>query len=637
MEFRFPEDERFPAWKITFFQCLVAVAFIVLLVGYWRLQIGQHYLYVERAEHNRIRNLPIIAPRGRILDREGRVLADSQPAFSVLLEREYASTLTPERLEQIALGLKLDPKQVAALVDESEDLPRFQPIILKQPATLEDVAFVESHQTEYPELALIQVERRVYPLHTAAAAVLGHVGEVSEDAIAQSKGRYRPGDVVGKSGIERMYNDVLEGKDGMRRVIVNSRGEEVGSLKQIDAVPGHDLRLTINLDMQVAAENALGDRPGAVVALDPRTGDVLAMVSHPTFDPNDFAVHLDPETWQRLTSDPEKPLMNKAIQAHLAPGSVFKIFTAAAALETGTITPSFKVDCPGEITIYGHTYHDWVWWGKRQGHGWVDLHRAIVVSCDVYFYTLGKLLGIDKIAYFAKHLGLGSRTGIDLPSEDPGLIPSPEWVGTMFHRPWWAGETISVAIGQGAVAVTPIQLAYALGGVAESGVFHRPHLAFENELSKLNIKTSLDSVRQFPLKAQTVEALTRGMWGVVNDAGGTGARARAQGLDIAGKTGTAQVVSAELQQASGNHFKNNAWFVGFSPSNNPEIVVTALVMAGEHSSVAAPIARDVIRTYYEKKLSPKPNERQPEIQARLVPPPPDHHPVVASGRVQTDP
>lgn len=635
MEFRFPEDERFPAWKITFFQCLVAVAFIVLLVGYWRLQIGQHYLYVKRAEHNRIRYLPIIAPRGKILDREGRVLAESLPSFSVLLERGYASTLTPPVLEKIARSLKLDSQKVTALVRQSEDLPRFQPIILKQSATLEDISFVESHQTEFPELALIQVERRVYPLHTAAAAVLGHVGEVSEEAIARSRGLYRAGDVVGKSGIERIYNEILEGKDGVRRLIVNSRGEEVGSLPQVDPVPGHDLRLTINLDMQVAAETALGDRPGAVVALDPRTGDVLAMVSHPTFDPNDFAEHLDAETWQRLTSDPEKPLMNKAIQAHLAPGSVFKIFTAAAALETGTITPSYKVHCPGAITIYGHTYHDWVWWGKRQGHGWVDLHRAIVVSCDVYFYTLGKLLGIDKIAYFAKHLGLGSKTGIDLPSEDSGLIPSPEWVQRVFKRPWWAGETISVAIGQGAVAVTPIQLAYALGGVAEGGIFHRPHLAFPDELSRLNISAPKDSVRQFPLKPRTVEALTRGMWGVVNDAGGTGARARAKGLDIAGKTGTAQVVSASLQQASGNRYKNNAWFVGFSPSNNPEIVVAALVMEGEHSTVAVPIARDVIRSYFEKKLSPRPAERQPEVQAKLSAPAERQPP--AGGGVQSDP
>jgi penicillin-binding protein 2 len=633
MEFRFPEDERFPAWKVTFFQCAVAAAFLGLLVGYWRLQIGQHYLYAQRAEHNRVRSLPIIAPRGKILDREGRILAYSLPAFSVLLERENLSALTPERLAEIARGLKLYPEDVRTLIEQSKGLPRFQPIILKPTASLEDVSFVDSHQVEYPELALIQVERRVYPLHTAASAVIGHVGEVSEETIAKSGDEYKPGDVVGKSGIERMYNKILEGKDGMRRVIVNSRGEDVGSLDQIKAVPGHDLRLTIDLDLQVTAENSLGNRQGAVVALDPRTGDVLAMVSHPSFDPNDFAGHLDPKTWERLTSNPEKPLMNKAIQAQLAPGSVFKIFTGAAALETGTITPSYSVFCPGEITIFGHTYHDWVW-GKGGGHGLVDLHRAIVVSCDVYFYTLGKLLGIDKLAYFAKHLGLGSRTGIDLPSEDSGLVPSPEWAKAVFKRPWWAGETISVAIGQGAVAVTPLQLAYAIGGITEGGVFHRPHLAFESELANFDVKYPVDTVRRFPLKETTVRALTRGMWGVVNDGGGTGAGARCAGIDIAGKTGTAQVVSAQLQQATGNRYRNNAWFVGFSPSNNPDIVVAALVMEGEHSSVAAPIARDVIRAYYEEKYGPKFSVPQ-QVQASLIGQS-DHRPA-AGGHIQSDP
>ncbi len=617
MEFRFPEDERFPAWKITLFQCVVGAVFFGLIVGYWRLQIGQHYLYQQRAEHNRVRELPIIAPRGRILDRQGRVLADSAPAFSVLLERENISSLTPDRLNKIAAGLKLDPADVDEMVQDAKPLPRFQPIILKQTASLEDVSFVDSHLSDFPELALIQVERRVYPLRTTAAAVLGYVGEVSEEAIAKSQGQYRPGDVVGKSGIEKTYNDILEGKDGVHRVVVNSRGEEVGSLGDINAVPGHDLKLTIDLDLQMAAETALGNRTGAVVALDPRTGDVLAMVSHPTFDPTDFAAHLDPKIWDKLTSDPEKPLMNKAIQAHLAPGSVFKIITGAAALETRTINPDYSMNCPGAVTIYGHTYHDWVW-DKGHGHGWVDLHRAIVVSCDVYFYTLGKMLGIDKLAYFAKNLGLGSRTGVDLPSEDPGLIPSPEWVQAAFKRQWWAGETISVAIGQGAVAVTPVQLAYALGGIAEGGIFHRPHLAFDSELYSLHVKSSDDGVHRFPLREETVEALTKGMWGVVNDGGGTGAGARCAGIDIAGKTGTAQVVSAELQKASGNQFKNNAWFVGFSPSEHPEVIVSALVMKGEHSAVAAPVVRDVIRAYYVKNHGLNPGGPQPPVQANLL-------------------
>lgn len=617
MQVRFSEHQRFPVWKIAFLQYAIATAFFILMIGYWRLQIEQHRQYVEQAERNRIRNLPVIAPRGRILDRGGRVLVDNFPAFSILLLREGVSSLTLARVEGIARGLRLDPAELERLAERTARLPAFQPVLLKQAATLEDIAFVESHRVEYPELALIQVQQRFYLKHTVAASMLGYVGEVPEDMIAKLGSLYKPGDVVGRSGIELAYNAVLLGRDGMRRVIVNSRGQEMGSMTTIDARPGNDLRLTIDLDLQMAAEAALGDRTGAVVALDPRTGEVLAMVSHPDFDPNDFAHRIDRRDWERLTADPEKPLLNKAIQAHLAPGSVFKIVTATAALETGTIKPNFTIHCPGLVTIFGHTYHDWVW-SKHKGHGSVDLHRAIVQSCDVYFYTLGKLLGIDKIAYFAKSLGLGARTGIDLPNEDPGLIPSPEWVHKVFKRKWWAGETISVAIGQGAIAVTPLQLAYTIGSVASGGVFHQPHLAFRDQLLALGVDAPQERDQRFPLSESTWEAVTRGMWGVVNE-GGTGASARTPGLDIAGKTGTSQVVSVSLQQsAHKSEFRNNAWFVGYSPSTNPEIVVSVLVMRGEHSAVAAPVARDVIKAYYDKKLSRQPVPVETQTQARLT-------------------
>jgi len=618
MEVRFPEDERLPAWKIAFFQYLITVTLLGLLVGYWRLQVSQHRFYLDQAERNRIRNLPIIAPRGRILDREGRVLADSFPAFSVLLMRESATMLAPQRVEGIARGLNLDAGELQSLMEHTARLPRFQPILLKQSATLEDIAFVESHCIEYPELDLIQVQQRLYPGNEVAAAVLGYVGEVSEEMIAKSGSPYRPGDVVGKSGIERQYDQVLSGHDGMRRVVVNSRGQEVGSLTTIKATPGSDLRLTLDLDLQMVAEAALGDQPGAVVALDPRTGEVLAMVSHPSFNPTDFAKRIDRAEWEKLTSDSMKPMMNKAIQAQLAPGSVFKIITAAAALETGTIQPDFTVNCAGAVNIYGHLYHDWVWESHR-AHGSVNLHRAITVSCDVYFYTLGKSLGIEKIDYFAKRLGLGERTGIDLPAEAPGLIPSPEWVQKTFKRKWWAGETISVAIGQGAVAVTPLQLAYSIGGVASGGMFPQPHIAFRDQLMALGVNLPDEAARNFPLSESTLDALTRGMWGVVNEGGGTGSGARCPGIDIAGKTGTAQVVSVDLRKSKQSaNFRNNAWFVGYAPSTKPEIAVAVLIMQGEHSAVAAPIARDVIKAYFDKKTARKPALEQTQNPVRML-------------------
>ncbi len=615
MQFRFPEDDRFPGWKISFLQYVIAVSFAVLLIGYWRLQIGHHAALAAQAERNRIRDLPVIAPRGRILDRKGRILADNRPSFTILLTRENASQLGAARVQGIAQGLGLDPKDLNSQIKSADRLPRFQPIVIKTDATLADVAFVESHQMEYPELEAIPVQQRYYPQGQLAAQVLGYVGAVSESEIDKPHSHYRAGDVVGRFGIEEEYNSLLTGRDGMRRVVVNSRGREVGSLSAINATPGHDLRLTLDLDLQRAAEQALGDRPGAVVALDPRTGEVLAMVSHPAFDPNDFAQGLDSSAWKDLTSNPMKPLMNKAIQAQLAPGSVFKIIMATAGLETGTITPKFTVDCKGEVTIYGHTFHGYTW-GKHAPHGIVDLRRAITVSCDIYFYTLGKMLGIDKIDYFAHHMGLGKRTGIDLPAEEPGLVPTPAWVERMFKHPWWPGETISVAIGQGPVEVTPLQLAYALGSIASGGRFARPHLAFPSELEALGLDPPPEVTRDFPLHPGTVSAVTAGMSGVVNSPEGTGVGARCPGIDIGGKTGTAQLVSAGFRQKDhSSRYSNNAWFVGLSPVENPRIAVAILVMNGGESSVATPIAGQVIKAYYQENGSRNPGLEQSQSPA----------------------
>src|SRR5208283_6081575 len=479
-------------------------------------------------------------------------------------------------------------------------------------------SFVESHRVEYPELDLIQVQQRLYPKHQMVAALLGYVGEVPEEMIAKLGSSYKPGDVVGKFGVEGEYNQVLSGRDGMRRVVVNSRGQEVGVLSTINAMGGNDLRLTVDLDLQMAAEAGLGDHAGAVVALDPRTGEVLAMVSHPSFDPNDFAKRIDPKEWEELNNDPMKPLMNKAIQAQLAPGSVFKIVMASAVLETGTIQPDFIVHCAGAVTIYGHLYHDWVF-EKHKSHGAVNIHKAIRESCDVFFYTMGKMLGIEKIDYFAKGLGLGARTGIDLPGEAPGLIPSPEWVQRNFKHKWYAGETISVAIGQGANSVTPVQVAHTIGGIAMGGVFQRPHVAFQDQLRALGEDPPDNSPRDFPLSDDTIAAVKSGMWAVVNEGGGTGYAAHCPGIDISGKTGTAQVVSQALEKsANSSEFKSTAWFVGYEPSDKPEIVVAALVMRGEHSAVAVPVVRDVIKAYFDKKVGPKPPENQMETQVRVL-------------------
>ena len=326
--------------------------------------------------------------------------------------------------------------------------------------------FLEAHRDEFPELETVDEERRLYPRDGFAAHLIGYVGEVSEDMLNDPKyAYYDPGDVVGRSGIEQSYDQLLRGIDGSRDVIVDSHGREVGRLGTEPATPGKSLTLTIDLDIQRAAEIALGDSNGAMIAMDPHTGEVLALVSRPTFDPNEFSVRIHRDEWNKLITDPDHPLLDKAIQAQLAPGSTFKIIMAAAGLQEG-VAQDMKVHCPGGATFYGHYYKCW----QKGGHGEVDISKAIYQSCDVFFYTLAQKLGIDKIAYFAQHFGLGSKTGIDLPGEVSGTMPSTEWKMKNFHEKWYAGEVISVGIGQGAVTATPVQMARAIAGITSGGV-----------------------------------------------------------------------------------------------------------------------------------------------------------------------
>ena len=599
-----PENRRQINRRISLFQYLMVVSMVLIGAAYWRVQISSYRQYAQLAEDNRIRDLPIISPRGRLLDREGRVLGGNTPTFRVMLHGA-SNALSDLEIERISQVLDVDAGELQELSRKGVSSKMVRPQVLKQSATLDDIAFIESHHWEYPELDLIHFPRRFYPRGNLAAHLLGYVGEVPEEMLAKPNTRFRMGGVMGRSGVESSYDEYLAGKDGVRRAIVDSRGREFDSEDLVLAESGNDLRLTLDLDLQRTAENTLGDREGAVVALDPRTGEVLAMVSRPTFDPDVFAGRISSKDWQGLVNDPGKPLLNRAIQAHLAPGSTFKIVVAAAALETGIVDPSAPILCRGSATIYGHTFNDWI----RRGHGWVNLHRAIVRSCDVYFYRLGAKLGIERIAFFAKRLGFGFPTGIDLPGEVGGLIPSPEWVRQRFKRRWFPGETISVAIGQGAVAVTPLQLAHSIGGIASGGVFRQPHIVFREQLEDAGREAPPLAEKRFPLSESTVEILCRGMWGVVNE-DGTGVRARIRGLDIGGKTGTAQVVSRRTREEAGeDQFKANAWFVGIYPSRNPEIVVSVLIVGGEHSYEAIPVAREIIRTYLGKK---PPQEDPPE-------------------------
>lgn len=588
------DETKFASGKIAAFQYLAVVIFLFLLSGFWDLQVQNHEANTERAERNRIRSIPLLAPRGKILDRDSRVIVDNHSSFTVILTRE---NLKMEHVRSIAEGLHLDPDDLVAKVRRFAVRPKYEPMVLKTELTPGELAFVESHRDPdtFPELELIHAQRRLYPKDGLAAHVIGYVGEVSDSELNTPEyARYSQGDIVGKAGLEKQYNDTLIGVDGQRRVMVDNLGRERELLENKDAVPGKSLQLTLDLDLQAVAELAMEGRRGAVVALDPRNGEVLAMVSRPSFDPNIFAGRIRAQDWKEITTNPFNPLFNRALQSQLAPGSTFKPIVALAALESGMIDENFSVSCPGGATFYGRPFKC----HAKHGAG-VQLHRAITHSCDVFFYTVGNRIGIERIAETAQTAGIGRKTGIDLPHEAEGTMPSPKWKLRSQREKWYAGETISVAIGQGAVTVSPLQLASAIGGLSVGGVWYKPHLV-------------RDAARQEPMRRAdfqpaNLEKVVYGMFGVVNE-GGTGTSARLPNVEVCGKTGTAQRASNELiktLKAGVNQpvdeFKDNAWFVGFAPRQNPEIVVVALFEAGAHGNYAAPIVRDVLKSYFDKK------------------------------------
>ena len=592
-------DDKVSGIRLTAAQYAILGIFLVLAYGLWRLQVVQSDFYSLAAEKNRIRNVPVLAPRGRILDREGRTIVDNYPSFSALMMRDSSRDLAPD-VDLIAQGLHLDPDEVRSRIRHFASMPQYQPIFLKEDITPDELQFIEAHRNELPELDTIMSHRRLYPRNGFMAHLIGYVGEVSEDMLNQPQFElYNAGDVVGISGVERQYNTMLMGQNGSRQALVDSHGREVGRLGETEAVPGKQLRLTVDIDLQIAAEEALAGKNGAIVAMDPHTGEILAMVSGPTFDPNDFAVHVSRDQWNKLVTDPDKPLMNKAIQAQLAPGSTFKIIMSVAGWQEG-IAQTLHVNCTGGAEFYGRRFGCWV----KGGHGEVSLEKAIYQSCDVFFYTLAEKLGIERIAKYATDLGLGQRTGIDLPNEVSGVMPSEEWKIRNFKQKWFAGETISVGIGQGAVAITPVQLLRAISAISMGGRMVVPHVINPTDMPPGYVEA------QHFTEVKNVAIDPKG-WNFITDAmsrvllpEGTAPSAHVPGIDIAGKTGSAQIVSLTTRA----RFKNsddlaqNGWFVGFTPRRNPDIVVCVLFQGGEHGRLAARLATQVIKAYVDKQL-----------------------------------
>jgi penicillin-binding protein 2 len=597
------DDPRDAAGKIAIFQYATVLVFVFLVSGFWQLQVQDPERYSEAAERNRIKSTPLLAPRGKILDRDGRVIVDNRTSYSLLLNRDQIKW---EHLPAISSALQLDYGELAAHIRKNT---RPQ-IIIKDQLSRDEIAWIEAHQDEsaFPEMQLIKSWRRQYPQGGFAAHVTGYVGEISETELDLPQfSDYRQGDIIGKDGLEKQYDKILRGVDGQQRVQVDNLGHERQMETTQDATSGKDLETTLDLDLQSVAELAMEGKRGGVVALDPRSGEVLAMTSSPSFDPNKFTGRISRTDWNELMNDPFKPLLNRAIQAEFAPGSTFKPIVALAGLETGVINEDTEFHCSGGASFYGNYYRCW----RKEGHGNISVHRAIEQSCDVFFYNVANKLGIDRLAEYADIAGIGHKTGIDLPNERESTMPSTKWKLHLSREKWYVGETISVGIGQGAVTVSPLELAAAIGGIADRGKWYQPHLV-------AGVTPTL--LRTGHFNPENIETVVSGMYAVVNDPTGTGRMAAIPGLRICGKTGTSQLASNKFLKgtAAGRAMKDNAWFVGYANEEAPEIIVVALFENGEHGDRASWIVRDVLKAYFDKKeRKAKGQELQTEIRERL--------------------
>ncbi len=598
-----PDDRRSLTQRLTVIQYVVAIVFSALAVAFWVFQIASHEKFREMAENNHMRRLPLPAPRGVLFDRNGTILVENQSMFNIALLREQTRDID-RTLHTLATATGVDEAALRETVNRRRREPSYRPIVLIENATREQLVAFLARQWELPGIIHQEVPTRRYPPAALAAHLFGYVGEVTESQLTRPEYKgVESGAIVGQAGVEQAFNQYLMGADGDRFVVVNSLGRELDEVGTKQPVEGRRLQLTIDADLQKAAEDGFHffGYNGAAVVLDPRSGEVLSLVSLPAYDPNRFAVGIDRATWSALNTDKLRPLQNRALQGRYSPGSTFKIVVATAALEEGIATPDFRVSCPGGATFFGRFFQCHL----KGGHGSVDMRHAIEKSCNVYFYTLGNMLGIDRIAKWATALGLGDKTGIDIPNEIQSIMPSTEWKRARFGEKWYAGETISVAIGQGAVATTPLSLATMMMTVANGGTRFTPHvLKAVDEGQGQGWKPVPPPPPQSTVKMKnsTVSALHDGLWMVVN-AAGTGGRGKIEGRDVSGKTGTAQVISLTGARAARGKMdvRDHGWFVFFAPRDNPVLAGVVFAEHSEHGYLAAPIAKHVIETYYAKQ------------------------------------
>ena len=603
-----PDDRRSLSMRLSAIQYIIAAGFSVLAIAFWVFQVAQHEKFKEMAENNHLRKLPLRAPRGVLFDRHGKVLVENQNTYNIALVREQTKDLD-RTLNTLARAIGVDAAQLHDVVNRKRREPSYRPIVLVENATFPQVVAVRARQWELPGIISEPVPTRKYPASDMAAHLFGYVGEVTESQLKQDEFKgIESGAIVGHAGVEYAFNKYLMGADGDRLVVVNSLGREIREYAKEDPKEGRPIQLTIDADLQRAAEDGFrhfgqvqsgGEYNGSAVVLDPRSGEVLTLVSLPAYDPNKFAVGIDSRSWSSLLNDPLKPLQNRALQATYSPGSTFKLVVAAAALEEGVANPNFSVYCGGGGTFYGRYFQCHL----KGGHGTVDMRHAIEKSCNVYFYTLGNMLGVDRIHKWATLLGLGQKNGIDLPNEKEGLVPSTEWKRRAKGEKWYAGETISVAIGQGQVNVTPLSLAVMMMTLANGGTRYTPHVLKAVDDGKGWVPMPAPPPQStVKMKNSTVSAIHDGLWLAVNGAG-TAGRARVEGRDVSGKTGTAQVISLQGAKVARGKIdvRDHGWFVFMAPRDNPELAGVIFTEHSQHGYYGGPIAKHIIETYYAKK------------------------------------
>lgn len=578
----------------------IQVFTVFLLLNFWKIQVLDHKKYWEKSEANRMREIVLPSQRGLIKDRGETILADNKASFKVSIIRENCEDYD-KSCRKISRLLKIEEDVLKERIKRYESFPVFKPIVVKENLSFEEVAVIEARKLEFPELFLQAEPKRFYPFGNLAAHALGYIQELSGEEI--KNGLYqqrRLGDLIGKTGVEKVYESTLVGTDGEALEIVDSMGRSKGEIAKREPEKGQNIILTLDYALQKKAEELLEGREGAVVMMDPQTGEILALASYPTFDPNKFIDRFTPEEWLDLINSSEFPLENRAIRGQYAPGSIFKLVIDLGALELGIVDEETTFTCKGEIEIYNEPFTCWV----EKGHGEMNLIQGIRNSCNIYHYQVGKKMGIDEISRYAKMLGFGAKTGIDLPGEKTGLVPDPQWKREVRKERWQPGETISVSIGQGPLMVTPLQVALYTSIIANRGRKVTPHLLNSQSLAGKRVFSEKDAV---DIELSTFETVIQGMWEVVNKRG-TGWAANVKGFDICGKTGSTQLISTEKdkekkveEEEEEEETKTHSWFTGFAPRDNPKIVVTIIIeYGGMGGATAAPLARKLFNSYRRK-------------------------------------